>query len=221
MHNKSVAELSRELESGKISSVELTRQFLGRLEKEDEQLNSFITITEEQALADAHAADEQRAVGKATPWTGVPFAHKDIFCTNGVATTCGSKMLANFVPPYDATVTENFRKAGAVCLGKTNMDEFAMGSSTESSYFGATANPWGLSQGEKRVPGGSSGGSSHGYRRVHSSTGRAVWRDRAETNLWSGVPLRHDCLCFEPGPGWHHGPHSRRQCADAECNGGL
>ena len=160
MHNKSVAELSRELESGKISSVELTRQFLGRLEKEDEQLNSFITITEEQALADAHAADEQRAAGKATPWTGVPFAHKDIFCTNGVATTCGSKMLANFVPPYDATVTENFRKAGAVCLGKTNMDEFAMGSSTESSYFGATANPWGLSRGEKRVPGGSSGGSA-------------------------------------------------------------
>ena len=160
MHNKSVAELSRELESGKISSVELTRQFLGRLEKEDEQLNSFITITEEQALADAHAADEQRAAGKATPWTGVPFAHKDIFCTNGVATTCGSKMLANLVPPYDATVTENFRKAGAVCLGKTNMDEFAMGSSTESSYFGATANPWGLSQGEKRVPGGSSGGSA-------------------------------------------------------------
>ena len=160
MHNKSVAELSRDLESGKISSVELTRQFLGRLEKEDEQLNSFITITEEQALADAHAADEQRAAGKATPWTGVPFAHKDIFCTNGVATTCGSKMLANFVPPYDATVTENFRKAGAVCLGKTNMDEFAMGSSTESSYFGAPANPWGLSQGEKRVPGGSSGGSA-------------------------------------------------------------
>ena len=160
MHNKSVAELSRDLESGKISSVELTRQFLGRLEKEDEQLNSFITITEEQALADAHAADEQRAAGKATPWTGVPFAHKDIFCTNGVATTCGSKMLANFVPPYDATITENFRKAGAVCLGKTNMDEFAMGSSTESSYFGATANPWGLSRGEKRVPGGSSGGSA-------------------------------------------------------------
>ena len=160
MHNKSVAELSRDLESGKISSVERTRQFLGRLEKEDEQLNSFITITQEPARADAHAADEQRAAGKATPWTGVPFAHKDIFCTNGVATTCGSKMLANFVPPYDATVTENFRKAGAVCLGKTNMDEFAMGSSTESSYFGATANPWGLSQGEKRVPGGSSGGSA-------------------------------------------------------------
>ncbi|PXX89801.1 Asp-tRNA(Asn)/Glu-tRNA(Gln) amidotransferase GatCAB subunit A [Marinobacter vulgaris] len=160
MHDKSVAELARELESGKISSVELTRQFLGHLKQEDEQLNSFITITEDQALADAHAADEQRAAGKATPWTGVPFAHKDIFCTNGVATTCGSKMLANFVPPYDATVTENFRKAGAVCLGKTNMDEFAMGSSTESSHFGATTNPWGLGKGEKRVPGGSSGGSA-------------------------------------------------------------
>ncbi|WP_372988461.1 Asp-tRNA(Asn)/Glu-tRNA(Gln) amidotransferase subunit GatA [Marinobacter sp.] len=160
MHNKSVAELSRELESGKISSVELTRQFLDRLKQEDGKYNSFITITEEQALAEAKAADELRAAGKATAWTGVPFAHKDIFCTNGVRTTCGSKMLENFVPPYDATVTEKFRQAGAVCLGKTNMDEFAMGSSNESSYFGAVTNPWGLSSGEKRVPGGSSGGSA-------------------------------------------------------------
>lgn len=160
MHNKSVAELSRELESGKISSVELTRQFLDRLKQEDGKYNSFITITEEQALAEAKAADELRAAGKATAWTGVPFAHKDIFCTNGVRTTCGSKMLENFVPPYDATVTEKFRQAGAVCLGKTNMDEFAMGSSNESSYFGAVTNPWGLASGEKRVPGGSSGGSA-------------------------------------------------------------
>ncbi|SFR52079.1 aspartyl/glutamyl-tRNA(Asn/Gln) amidotransferase subunit A [Marinobacter daqiaonensis] len=156
MHNKSVAELSRELESGAISSVELTRQLLDRIKREDGAYNSFITVTEEEALADAKAADEQRATGKATPWTGVPFAHKDIFCTRGVRTTCGSKMLENFVPPYDATVTANFRRAGAVCLGKTNMDEFAMGSSTESSYFGATTNPWG----EQRVPGGSSGGSA-------------------------------------------------------------
>jgi aspartyl-tRNA(Asn)/glutamyl-tRNA(Gln) amidotransferase subunit A len=160
MHNKSVAELSRELESGKISSVELTREFLDRIKTEDGQYNSFITVTEDLAMADAKAADEQRAAGNANVWTGVPFAHKDIFCTNGVATTAGSKMLANFVPPYDATVVANFRAAGAVCLGKTNMDEFAMGSSTESSFFGPVTNPWGLSKGEKRVPGGSSGGSA-------------------------------------------------------------
>ncbi len=160
MHNKSVAELSRELESGKISSVELTQQFLERIRQEDGKYNSFITITEDQALADAKAADEQRAAGNATAWTGIPFAHKDIFCTNGVRTTCGSKMLADFVPPYDATVTENFRRAGAVSLGKTNMDEFAMGSSNESSHFGPVTNPWGLAKGEKRVPGGSSGGSA-------------------------------------------------------------
>ncbi|MBB5322110.1 aspartyl-tRNA(Asn)/glutamyl-tRNA(Gln) amidotransferase subunit A [Marinobacter oulmenensis] len=160
MHNKSVAELSRELESGKISSVELTQQFLDRLKQEDGKYNSFITVCEDQALADAKAADDMRAAGRATPWTGVPFAHKDIFCTNGTRTTCGSKMLENFVPPYDATVAEKFKAAGAVCLGKTNMDEFAMGSSNESSHFGAVTNPWGLSSGQKRVPGGSSGGSA-------------------------------------------------------------
>ncbi|MFO8141670.1 MAG: amidase, partial [Marinobacter sp.] len=160
MHNKSVAELSRALESGKISSVELTQQLLERLKREDRQYNSFITVCDHQALTEARAADEMRAAGKATAWTGVPFAHKDIFCTNGIRTTCGSKMLENFVPPYDATVTEKFKQAGAVCLGKTNMDEFAMGSSTESSYFGPTTNPWGLATGAKRVPGGSSGGSA-------------------------------------------------------------
>jgi len=160
MHNKSVAELSRALESGKISSVELTREFLDRIKTEDGQYNSFITVTEDLAMADAKAADEQRAAGNASVWTGVPFAHKDIFCTNGVATTAGSKMLAHFVPPYDATVVANFRAAGAVCLGKTNMDEFAMGSSNESSFFGPVTNPWSLNRSEKRVPGGSSGGSA-------------------------------------------------------------
>jgi len=160
MHNKSVAELSRQLEGGKISSVELTREFLDRIKAEDSLYNSFITVTEDQAIADARAADEQRAAGNAGRWTGIPFAHKDIFCTNGVPTTAGSKMLANFVPPYDATVAANFRTAGAVCLGKTNMDEFAMGSSNESSFYGPVTNPWGLNGNGKRVPGGSSGGSA-------------------------------------------------------------
>ena len=160
MHNKSVAELSRELESGKVSSVELTQQFLDRIKREDGKFNSFITVSDQQALAEAKAADEMRAAGKATPWTGVPFAHKDIFCTNGIRTSCGSKMLDNFVPPYDSTVAASFRAAGAVCLGKTNMDEFAMGSSNESSFYGPVTNPWGLASGDKRVPGGSSGGSA-------------------------------------------------------------
>ena len=156
MHDKTVAELSRDLAEGRVSSVELTQHFLDRIEARDGELNSFITVTADQALADARAADERRQRGDATPWTGIPFAHKDIFCTEGVRTTCGSRMLENFVPPYNATVSQRFRDAGAVCLGKTNMDEFAMGSSTESSYFGATTNPWG----ENRVPGGSSGGSA-------------------------------------------------------------
>ncbi len=156
MHDKTVAELSIALESGQVSSVELTQHFLDRIRQDDSRYNAFITVTEEAALLDARTADERRQQGKATPWTGIPFAHKDLFCTNGVRTTCGSKMLENFVPPYDATVTSKLREAGAVCLGKTNMDEFAMGSSTESSYFGATTNPWG----ERRVPGGSSGGSA-------------------------------------------------------------
>lgn len=156
MHHKTIAELSKELSAKKISSVELTQHFLARIKQFDEKLNSFITVTEEHALAAAKAADTKYAEGKAGPLTGIPIAQKDIFCTDGVKTSCGSKMLDNFPAPYDATVISRFKAAGTVMLGKTNMDEFAMGSSNETSYYGPVKNPWNLAY----VPGGSSGGSA-------------------------------------------------------------
>ncbi|VVC76208.1 Glutamyl-tRNA(Gln) amidotransferase subunit A [Aquicella siphonis] len=156
MHHKTITELSRELDAKKISSVELTQLFMDRIHRLDKQLNSFVTITEEHALQAARKADDLRAQGKAGPLTGIPIAHKDIFCTDGIKTSCGSKMLDNFISPYDATVVRNLKNAGTVMLGKTNMDEFAMGSSNETSYYGPVRNPWNLDY----VPGGSSGGSS-------------------------------------------------------------
>ena len=156
MHNKTIAEISRDLAAGTYSSEEITKDLLTRVSKLDKDINSFITVTEEQALTQAKAADANRAAGNASAWTGVPMAHKDIFCTNGVLTTCGSKMLSNFEAPYDATVVTKLNDAGAVSLGKLNMDEFAMGSSNENSYYGPVANPWD----KDRVPGGSSGGSA-------------------------------------------------------------
>jgi aspartyl-tRNA(Asn)/glutamyl-tRNA(Gln) amidotransferase subunit A len=156
MHHKTIAELATDLASKKISSVELTQLYLDRIKTLDPQLNSFITVTAEQALNAAKKADELRAKGKAGQLTGMPIAQKDIFCTDGVKTTCGSRMLENFIAPYDATVIEKFNAEGYVMLGKTNMDEFAMGSSNETSYFGTVKNPWNLAY----VPGGSSGGSA-------------------------------------------------------------
>ncbi|MBX9705353.1 MAG: Asp-tRNA(Asn)/Glu-tRNA(Gln) amidotransferase subunit GatA, partial [Gammaproteobacteria bacterium] len=156
MHNKTLAELSADLTAGNYSSVELTQHFLDRIAKYEPTLNSFITVTPEYALKQAQAADAARAAGKAGVLTGIPYAHKDIYCTDGVKTTCASKMLDNFIAPYDATVTTKLHDAGMVMLGKTNMDEFAMGSSNETSYYGPVKNPWDTS----KVPGGSSGGSA-------------------------------------------------------------
>ena len=156
MHNKTLAELSQQLSCGALSSVELTQHFLERIKRLDPQLNSFISVTEELALTQAKNADNTRASGAAGPLTGIPIAHKDIFCTKGIKTSAGSKMLDNFISPYNATVVEKLNAAGTVTLGKTNMDEFAMGSSNETSYYGAVKNPWNTDY----VPGGSSGGSA-------------------------------------------------------------
>ncbi len=156
MIEKTVTEIAAALNAGDISSVELTQTYLDRITQFNGELNAYITVCADSALRQAKTADEKRAKGSNSPLLGVPLAHKDIFCTNGVTTTCGSRMLHNFVAPYDATVVEKFNDAGAVMLGKTNMDEFAMGSSNETSFFGPVKNPWDT----KRVPGGSSGGSA-------------------------------------------------------------
>ena len=154
MHTKSLSQLSLGLQTGEFSSVELTQAFIKRI-KQHQDLNAYITITEELALQNAQLADTRIANKKADALTGIPVAQKDIFCTLDVKTTCGSKMLDNFISPYNATIIEKFNQVGAVMLGKLNMDEFAMGSSNETSYYGAVKNPWDTN----KVPGGSSGGS--------------------------------------------------------------
>ena len=156
LHSLTLTQIAASLAAGDFSAVELTTSLLERIESLNEPLNAFITVTAEQALAAANQADEARAAGNAGRLNGLPLVHKDIFCTKGVLTTCGSHMLDNFVSPYDATIVERLDKAGAVVLGKTNMDEFAMGSSNETSFFGPVRNPWNLDC----SPGGSSGGSA-------------------------------------------------------------
>ncbi|MFN3595442.1 MAG: amidase family protein, partial [Thiobacillaceae bacterium] len=156
MNHTSLKQLSHLLASGQASSRELCQDYLDRIARLNPVLNAFITVDPERTLAEAEAADRLRAEGRAGLLTGVPIAHKDIFCAEGWLTTCGSKMLANFIAPYDAHVIERCKAAGLPCLGKTNMDEFAMGSSNETSYFGPVRNPWAL----QAVPGGSSGGSA-------------------------------------------------------------
>ncbi|MBL8529668.1 MAG: Asp-tRNA(Asn)/Glu-tRNA(Gln) amidotransferase subunit GatA [Burkholderiales bacterium] len=156
MFNASLTELARLLEAKELSSVELTESLLNRIERLNPILNAFVTVRAETSLAQARAADERRARGEARPLTGIPVAQKDIFCARGWPTTCGSRMLSNFVAPYDAEIIRRFDAAGVVNLGKTNMDEFAMGSSNETSFFGPVRNPWAPTA----VPGGSSGGSA-------------------------------------------------------------
>ena len=156
MFKSSLRQIGTALTSRKISSVELTQLYLDRIARLNPALNAFITLNPELSLAQARAADQRLAAGKADALTGIPLAQKDIFCAKGWLTTCGSKMLHNFVSPYDAHVITQFNNAGAVILGKTNMDEFAMGSSNETSYYGPVKNPWDT----QRVPGGSSGGTA-------------------------------------------------------------
>ena len=156
LHRLSIREMAEGLKTTQFSSRELTQHYLDRIAKIDPLVKSYVTVTAEQALAQADAADQALKSGNAGILTGIPLAHKDIFCTQGIRTSAGSKMLDNFISPYDATVVEKTKQAGLVTLGKVNMDEFAMGSTSESSYYGATANPWNLNC----VPGGSSGGSA-------------------------------------------------------------
>ncbi|HMK33968.1 MAG TPA: Asp-tRNA(Asn)/Glu-tRNA(Gln) amidotransferase subunit GatA [Desulfomonilaceae bacterium] len=156
LYDMTATELARLLREKKVSSVEITRSVLGRIEAVEGKIRSYVTVTPEIALDMAKEADARIAAGDSRPLTGIPIAVKDNMCTRGVRTTCGSRILANFVPPYDATVVGLLRREGMVMLGKANMDEFAMGSSTETSYWGPTHNPWDL----ERIPGGSSGGSA-------------------------------------------------------------
>src|ERR1035437_5359498 len=156
MLNATLKQLSLQLAQKKLSSAELTQFHLDRIARLNPELNAFVTVDAARSLAQARAADAQIAAGKAQPLTGIPVAHKDIFCAKGWLTTCGSKMLANFVSPYDAHVVERLNAAAAVILGRTNMDEFAMGSPSETCFWGPVRKPWDPA----RVPGGSSGGSA-------------------------------------------------------------
>jgi aspartyl-tRNA(Asn)/glutamyl-tRNA(Gln) amidotransferase subunit A len=203
MIERDVSALSRALAAKEISSVELTGLYLERIARLNPALNAFITVDPERSLTQARAADARRAAGQAGPLTGIPLAQKDIFCSQGWLTTCGSQMLGNFVSPYDATVIEHFNAAGAVILGKTNMDEFAMGSSNETSFYGAVKNPWDTDC----VPGGSSGGSAAAVAArlapaaTGTDTGGSIRQPAALCNLTGlkptyGVVSRYGMIAF-------------------------
>jgi aspartyl-tRNA(Asn)/glutamyl-tRNA(Gln) amidotransferase subunit A len=203
MFNSSLKQLSALLAQKKISSAELTQSYLDRVMQRNPELNAFLTVDAEKSLTQARAADAQIAAGRAQPLTGIPVAHKDIFCAAGWPTTCGSKMLANFVSPYDAHVVEQLNAAGAVILGKTNMDEFAMGSSSETGFRGPVRNPWDRS----RVAGGSSGGSAAAVAAriapvaIGTDTGGSIRQPAALTGICGlkptyGVVSRYGMIAF-------------------------
>ena len=221
MIQRSLTQLAQALVSKAISSVELTQLFLDRIAAHNPKINAFITVDADKSLAQARAADAQIAAGNVGPLTGIPIAQKDIFCSKGWRTTCGSRMLANFVSPYDATVIAQFNAAGAVILGKTNMDEFAMGSSNETSYFGKVTNPWDAT----RVPGGSSGGSAAAVAAMlapaatGTDTGGSIRQPAALCNLTGlkptyGVVSRYGMIVFASSLD-QGGPmaHSAEDCA--------
>ncbi|MFZ2854592.1 MAG: amidase family protein, partial [Rhodocyclaceae bacterium] len=203
MITRNLKALAQALASREISSVELTQLYLERIARLNPQLNAYLTTDAEKSFAQARAADARLAAGDGGPLTGIPLAQKDIFCAEGWRTTCGSRMLDNFVSPYDATVIERFNTAGAVNLGKTNMDEFAMGSSNETSFFGPVKNPWDTG----RVPGGSSGGSAAAVAALlapaatGTDTGGSIRQPAALCNLTGlkptyGVVSRYGMIAF-------------------------
>jgi len=221
MIERSVSALSQALATRKISSVELTQLYLERISRHNPTINAFITVDAETSLAQAKAADQLRSVGEVGLLNGIPLAQKDIFCTKGWLTTCGSRILGNFVSPYDAFVIERFNAAGAVILGKTNMDEFAMGSSNETSFYGAVKNPWDM----ECVPGGSSGGSAAAVAALlapaatGTDTGGSIRQPAALCNLTGlkptyGVVSRYGMIAFASSLD-QAGPmaHSAEDCA--------
>ncbi|WP_041641913.1 Asp-tRNA(Asn)/Glu-tRNA(Gln) amidotransferase subunit GatA [Magnetococcus marinus] len=195
MNELTLREAADKLATKEISSVELTQACLDQIAKHNPTINAFVTVDAEKALAAAQAADARIAAGNGAPLTGIPIAHKDIFNTTDMRTTCSSRMLENFIPPFDATITTHLRQAGAVILGKTNLDEFAMGSSTETSYFGASRNPWDT----QRTPGGSSGGSSAAIAAnmaicaTGTDTGGSIRQPASLTNLTGLKPTYGRC----------------------------
>ena len=226
MIGASIVEIAAALKARRLSSVELTREVLDRIGRLNPVLNAFITVDPERALADAAAADAAIADGTGGPLTGIPIAHKDILATAGMRTTCGSRMLANYTSPYDAHVVEGLARAGTVLVGKTNMDEFAMGSSSETSHFGPVRNPWNVALrprwklrrlgGRGRRPAGP-GGHRHRHRGLDPPAGRAVRHLRIEADIRHLLALRARRVRVEPRPGGpvradRAGPRAAAQC---------